>query len=788
MAGGKQVTVDQAYDIARTHQGQGNLSLADMTYRDILRAVPDHHPSLHMLGLISYQRGNPAEALYFIEQAIATGQDDAHMQNNYAIILSENGRHTDAITAWTRATALAPDYAEAYSNRANTHWQMGNHAEAEADCRRALSVTPDLADAWLNLGNALTGQGRIDDALAAWQSAVTHRPDFSLAWSNIGNALRDLGRLNDAEAHCRKAVTINARNVEGWNNLGNALRDLGRPAEAEGCYRKAILEQPGFARGHSNMAICLIDQDRMEDAALHAGYATAFDPHYAEGWTNLSIARRHLGDLDGAENAARRAVALQSDSAEGLIDLAAILMMTERVDEAEISLNRALTLKPNSVRIYIKLANVLERAQRMDESLDMLEKAIALSPEMSDLHLRKASLLFMLNRIEASRAAIDRAMTLQPDNPSAYALMSEIEQSHGNMNLAEAQLRTAIDLRPDVPFFYASLSKVKKFTRTDPDLTAMLDMVGTVKKFGVEQDIALHYALFKAYEDCGDIDSAFRHLKTGSDLKRSVVAYDRKATEQSVIDAKALYTPAFFEAAKGKGCTTNRPIFIVGMPRSGTTLTEQILSSHPDVFGAGELYDLTASEYDLGVLITPENAGKLGDIYAGRIEKINSAAKFVTDKMPGNFIRIGLIAAAMPNARIIHCRRDAVDTCLSCYKQIFARGQYWSYDLEDLGHFYNCYEDIMAYWRDVLPGRFYEINYEALVNDMENETRKLVDYTGTGWDDACLTPHLNKRSVLTASKAQVIQPVYKTSVESWRKYEDYIEPLIKMVAPEKINA
>lgn len=788
MTGGKQVTVEQAYDIARAHQGQGNLSLADLTYRDILKAVPDHHDSLHMLGLISYQRGNPAEALHFIEQAIATGQDDAHMQNNYAIILSENGRRDDALAAWGRAVALAPDYAEAYSNSANTHWQMGNHAKAEADCRHALSIAPDLADAWLNLGNALTGQGRIEDALAAWKNAVTHRPDFSLAWSNIGNALRDLGRLNESEAECRKAITINPKNVEGWNNLGNALRDLGRPAEAEGCYRKAILQKPDFARGHSNMAICLIDQERMEDAAMHAGYATVFDPQYAEGWTNLGIARRHLGDLDGAENAARRAVALQPASAEGFIDLATILMITERMDEAEINLNQALRLKPDSVRIYIKLANVLERAQRMDESLNMLERAIALSPEMSDLHLRKASLLFMLNRIESSRAAIDRAIALQPDNPSAHALMSEIEQSHGNIPAAEAQLRQAIDLRPDIPFFYASLSKVKKFTPADPDMTAMLDMVGTAKKFGVEQDIALHYALFKAYEDCGDIDSAFYHLKTGADLKRSIVTYDRAATEQSVTDAKTLYTPAFFDAAKGKGCKTTRPIFIVGMPRSGTTLTEQILSSHPDVFGAGELYDLTASEYDLGALITPENAGQLGNIYASRIERINSAAKFVTDKMPGNFIRIGLIAAAMPNAKIIHCRRDAVDTCLSCYKQIFARGQYWSYDLEDLGHFYKCYEDIMSHWRNVLPGRFYEINYEALVNDPDGETRKLVNYAGTGWNDACLTPHLNKRSILTASKAQVIQPVYKTSVESWRKYEDYIEPLIKMVAPEKINA
>jgi hypothetical protein len=217
------------------------------------------------------------------------------------------------------------------------------------------------------------------------------------------------------------------------------------------------------------------------------------------------------------------------------------------------------------------------------------------------------------------------------------------------------------------------------------------------------------------------------------------------------------------------------------MPRSGTTLTEQIISSHPDIYGAGELYTLAQVENEIGTL-TPENAKEWGAKYVELVKEINEDSKTaikITDKMPGNFIRIGQIVNALPNAKIIHCRRNPIDTCLSCYKQLFGRGHYWSYNLEEMAQHYEEYDDLMAHWRNVLPKKFLEINYEDTVNDFENQARKLIDFVGMEWNDACLKPHKQKRSVLTASKGQVIKPIYKTSVHAWKRYEEQLQPLIK---------
>ncbi len=215
------------------------------------------------------------------------------------------------------------------------------------------------------------------------------------------------------------------------------------------------------------------------------------------------------------------------------------------------------------------------------------------------------------------------------------------------------------------------------------------------------------------------------------------------------------------------------------MPRSGTTLTEQIIASHPDVFGAGELMNISYLHQKHQTL-TLENCATIGNTYVEETENIHAEAKSalrITDKMPGNFSKIGYILAAMPNAKIIHCQRNPVDTCLSCYKQLFARGQHWSYNLEEMAEYYGMYNNMMSFWRSVIPDQILEIKYEDTVNDFENQARKLIDYADLEWNDDCLTPHKSKRSILTASKGQVRKPIYKTSVEAWRRYEDQLTPL-----------
>lgn len=283
---------------------------------------------------------------------------------------------------------------------------------------------------------------------------------------------------------------------------------------------------------------------------------------------------------------------------------------------------------------------------------------------------------------------------------------------------------------------------------------------------------------------------AFEHFLAGAKLKRQRIPYSAENQDKLVENIRNTFTPERIAALSGQGDDTNVPIFVLGMPRSGTTLTETILASHPDVFGAGELPDLlqVAAEpvngseagYPLNLASVDGAALKqMGAKYLAQIRQRAPDATRITDKMPANYQAVGLIHLMLPNARIVHIKRNPVDTCLSAFTRLFKRSQYQTYDLVELGRYYRNYLDIMAHWRNVLPaGSFYELQYEELVANQEEETRKLLAFCNLGWDDACMSPHKTSRNVKTASVTQVREPVYTSSVERWRRYEKHLGPLL----------
>lgn len=765
-------------ELARQHHMAGNLVLADRTYRDILESVPDHFPALHYLGLVNYQRANLPEAVRLLARAVEIQPDDAECRNNYAIMLAESGRPDDALREWGAAEALKPDFADIYSNRANTLWHIKRFEEAEKNCRRALDLKPDYFDAMLNLGNALMSQDKADEAIAVWKKAIDANPSYAKAYNNVGNALRDQGKIRDSEEYCRKAVELDPKYPDALNNLGNALRDQGKAAEAEGYYRKAVSLRPNYAQAHNNLAVALMDQARFDEAATSSRYATAFRPEYGEAYGNLSIALREMGEMDEAEVAARQSLSLRPDSLEAHLDYADLLFMLDRYDEAEAALEDALKLRPDSPRVYLKLSGVLERANRIEEAIEMTARAAALNPEMPDAWHRQGVIYYMANRPAEAIAAIDKALALRPGFAPALATLSEIEQSLGNMERSADLIRKGLDSAAEASSLYFTLSKTKKFTPDDPDLKKMQELAENINRRGSHNATALHFALSKAYEDTGDYDRAFEHLKAGNDARRRLVRFDPAQHAAFYEMIRRQWTDGFIKSLEGRGFDSDLPVLIVGMPRSGTTLTEQIISSHPDVFGAGELAEFGMAESECGPM-SPDTAAAIGRSYVERLRKYDAKALRITDKMPGNFTRLGAIAAALPGAKIIHCRRDPVDTCLSCYKQLFARGQYWSYTLKELAMEYRLYHGLMEHWRTVLPGRFIEVDYETTVSDFETTARRLIDHAGLPWNDACLEPHKQERSVLTASKNQVRKPVYRSSVKAWKRYEKQLQPLIE---------
>jgi hypothetical protein len=361
----------------------------------------------------------------------------------------------------------------------------------------------------------------------------------------------------------------------------------------------------------------------------------------------------------------------------------------------------------------------------------------------------------------------------------------------GAMTEAMAEFRRAVALAPERPEFSYYVAQLAKVRPGDDALRALEATLPRVASLASRDQCLLHFALAKAYDDIGERDRGFDHLLRGNAIKRAEADYDEAATLGAMAHLPRFFTAALLAARGDLGDPSTIPVFILGMPRSGTTLVEQTLASHPAVFGAGERSDLSQAIGRLSVerrgaadattfaTMTGEEFRRIGATYVAALRSLAPDAARITDKMPGNFLFIGLIRLILPNARIIHVLRDPVDTCLSCFSKLFMGEQAFSYDLAELGRYYRAYQRLMAHWRAVLPaGAMLEVEYETLVQDFESQARRLIAYCGLEWDPACLEFYKTSRPVHTASMVQVRQPLYRTSVGRWRPDESVLRPLL----------
>jgi tetratricopeptide (TPR) repeat protein len=343
----------------------------------------------------------------------------------------------------------------------------------------------------------------------------------------------------------------------------------------------------------------------------------------------------------------------------------------------------------------------------------------------------------------------------------------------------------------------AARSELRTFSADDPDIGALEACLAQGERRSLVERVAAHFALGKAYLDIKDPERAFHHLEAGNRQKRASFDYDSEQTCRWMEHIRAVFTSERYARLAGSGEPSTLPIFVIGMPRSGTTLIEQILSSHPQVTGAGELSTLRLALDEIGnfpdcVLALDSGGGgaqarlrQCGEAYLAHVAPLAGGRPHVIDKMPGNFLYAGAIPLILPGARIIHVRRDPADTCLSCYTKLFAGQQPFAYDQTELGAFYRQYERLMAHWRELLPGdAFIETEYEAVVDDLEGQARRLIGFLGLPWNDACLHFHHNRRVVRTASVSQVRQPIYRTSKGRWHAYARYLGPLLDALGVE----
>jgi len=767
-----EVTLEEALRHAETQRGEGNLIVAERVYRDVLEAHPEQADALREIGIVAYMRGKAREGYEWFCRAVEAEADNPVVLSNFAVMAAETGHTDEAIDAWRRAIALAPDYVDAYSNLARVLVQRGETDEAIHLCRNGLEAAPAHTDIRANLGFALEAAGEFTAAVEAWEQVLTAAPRHPIVCANLANAYRDLGRTGDAVSMGEQAIEADPRNASARVNLGNAYLDQGHTEAAEQQYLRATECDPRYADAYDNLGAVLLQQGRPEEAARWHRFALALDDERAKSHAYLSTALRAVGAFVDAETAAQQALLLEPERGDYQVNLADLLLAVDRADEAEEVLNAALKADPDSVPTQLRLARALERLDRFDEAEELAVRAREQMPESPWPPLTLAQLRLMRGDPAGAATAGEAALALVSDFVPALVWFAEYYVTVGDLAAAERYARHALALQPAALGAYGALANARRFEADDPDLQAMEAAYGEPRHSHAP---GLGFALGKALDDAGRHEEAFDRYAEANAQRRRGFHYSRAAAERRLEQMRQWSAPRIAELAE-HGHRSPTPVFIVGMPRSGTTLLEQILSSHPAVHGAGELATFAQMLRRHGPL-DPASAAAIGRGYAEAVEALAPDALRVTDKMPGNYQNIGAIAAALPHAVIIHARRDAVDNCLSCYQQSFARGHHWSYDLDELAHQHRVYEGVMAHWRQVLPDRLVEVDYEDVVADLETQARRLIAAVGLEWDPRCLAFHQNERAVLTASKGQVRRPIYASSVRKSDRYGERVQPL-----------
>jgi tetratricopeptide (TPR) repeat protein len=653
--------------------------------------------------------------------------------------------------------------------------------------QNSLSPLPE-ANLLHQQGIAAWQAGQKEHALRLIEQAIACDGRVALFHSNLAEMNRQLGRLDAAIRHGRQAVALDPTLASAHSNLGIALYDAKRYDEAEACHRQALALEPDLLQSLNNLgSIARARKDRKTAAGWYR-QALARDPDYLEALSNLGAVLVEDDEADAAAPSLERALQLQPAYPEALCNLGLVRIKQERMEEAAGLLQHSLQLRPGYPEALVGLARVMQEKDDLAQAERLLRQAVAVAPDKVDAWCQLGSVCMEQGEAEAAEAAYMKALEIDPEMSDALAGLGNLRLEQGKIDEAEAILKQAIALKPDNLGARFHLTQVKKVRPGDENLAALEARLTEIDRLSRDKRISLHYALGKAYDDLAEYDKAFPHFLEGARLKRSTIAYDPEAEAERIRRLMAICDRRYFEARRGAGAPSDVPVFVLGMPRSGTTLTEQIIASHPQVFGAGELSDLlTLIQQPIEGLSFPENLAALtsetltqwGREYVARLRRRAPQALRITDKMPANYLALGLIPLMLPNARIIHVRRNPLDTCLSCFTRLFNRGQEATYDLYELGRHYANYARLMNHWRTALPPEsFLEVVYEDIVADLEGQARRLIDWVGLEWDERCLAFHENRRSIRTTSVTQVRQPIYTSSVERWRHYEKYLGPLM----------
>ena len=613
----------------------------------------------------------------------------------------------------------------------------------------------------------------------------------------IGFAHHKAGRRDRAESFYRKVLRRAPNQVDALHLLGVIAHERGRHEYAIQLISRALAGMPTSREMHSSLGNTLLALGRFDEAAATYRAAIALNPDVATAHCNLAATLLRQGSYQDALESASRAAELMPDLFEAHLVRGISLAAQHRFGEAESACRRALALRPDDAQTLSELGGALNELNRFDEAREYLRRAVGLAPNDALIRYRLSVAEFSGGDAYAGEAACREAISLDPNFAGAWTTLANILRSLGRFDEAQSCARHAIELDPEMARAYSELGALRERVDKESELDRLHRLLNDADR-ALQLRVDAGFALGRLLDNADRHDEAFQcfaraNALYGQLMARAGTRFSKAAFQQQIDTLIKTCTPELYSNIEEQGNQSETPVFVVGMPRSGTSLVEQIAASHSRVSGAGELGDISHISAEIqrlqergGEETDPGLAHRLADGYIEHLKSLGNGADRVIDKMPDNILHLGLIAVLFPSARIIFCQRDPRDICLSCYFIGFNQLIPWACDLVDCGLRALEIERLVDHWRRVLPLRMLTIDYETLVADLEGESRRLIEFLGLDWEPACLEFYRTERPVVTSSGWQVRQPLYTSSVGRWRRYEKHLAPLLEVLAAGRI--
>ncbi len=714
------MSIDDAVKHASALFNQGQLQDSEIICNSILEKYPSHADANHILGVIAFKVNKVDMAIELFKKAIKANKKNPEYYSNIGNAYKENGDTVNAIKSFRKSLSLNDAIAKTHYNLANIYYEKNNLSEAKKHYFKAIKLNPGYAQALNNLATIYRDGGDFKKAEPYFIKAIESNPDYALAMNNLAITYDGLGEFEKARDNYLRAVELKPDYFEAFYNLGNLYQSHDDNTNAIKAYERAIAINPQFVEAINNVAVSYDRAGEDEKAVENFIKAVAVDPLFKYS--------------------------------------------------------------------YLNYGNLFRKAGMYDEAIKVYKKAIDLDPLFEDVYFNIGCAYADSETPDKSIEYFNKVISINPLYAPAHKNLGNVYKDYGEFSKAEHCFREAIKINPAYTEAYRELSSVVTLDEDDKEVAMMHDLLH-LDEANDEQKMHVAYALGKVYEDMKDYEKSFHYLSKANGFRRNRIAYDAEDVRSMFSEIKLLFNQFFIKNNLKYGSADKTPVFIVGMPRSGSSLIEQILATHSQVFGGGELEYIstlvnkknsipTGLDYPACVSnISGALISEMATEYLKLIRKFSKTATYITDKMPHNFMYIGLIKILFPNAKIIHTKRDPMDNCLSLFKKGFFDGHAYADNLQDLGEYYRMYEDLMNHWHKILSDSIYDIVYEDVVSHQEEETRRLLDYCELPWDENCLSFYKTERKVHTASATQVRSGIYQDSVKLWKRYEKQLQPL-----------